>query len=84
MEAEARVLSSPDGIAEAIVALADELDSTVIVVGSRGIRGLKSMLAGSVSDYLVHHARRPALVIPSPALAQARGRPDIEMAASAA
>jgi nucleotide-binding universal stress UspA family protein len=36
-------------------------------MGSRGLTGLRSMLLGSVSNGVVHHAERPALVIPRPA-----------------
>jgi nucleotide-binding universal stress UspA family protein len=36
----------------------------VIVAGSRGLRGLKSVVLGSVSSGLVNHAGRPVLVIP--------------------
>jgi nucleotide-binding universal stress UspA family protein len=47
--------------------LASELNVDVIVLGSRGRGALKRALLGSVSSYVVHHAQRPVLVIPSEA-----------------
>jgi len=51
---------------EAIVDTADEHDAAAIVLGSRGITGVKNVLLGSVSEGVVRHARRPALVIHPP------------------
>jgi len=47
-----------------ILAVADEIDAGVIVLGSRGLSGIKSALLGSVSQALVHHAERPVLIVP--------------------
>ncbi len=81
--AEARVASSIGGVGDAIVAAADETAAAVIVMGSRGRRGLRSLLLGSVSHHVAHHARRPVLILPSPALAAARARVDEEALAGA-
>ncbi|MDQ3936027.1 MAG: universal stress protein, partial [Actinomycetota bacterium] len=48
----------------AIVEAADELDARVVVLGSRGLSGVRSALLGSVSYGVVHHSRRPLLVVP--------------------
>ena len=72
--AEPRVANTGDVAADSIIALSDELDASLIVLGSRGQRGLKSLLLGSVSHHVVHHARRPTLVVPSAPLAAARRR----------
>jgi nucleotide-binding universal stress UspA family protein len=49
--------------AEEIVALAEELGVGLIIVGSRGRGGIRRALAGSVSDWVVRHARCPVLVV---------------------
>lgn len=46
-----------------IVALADEIDSGLIVMGSRGRGGVRRALMGSVSDSVVRHAHCPVLVV---------------------
>ena len=53
-----------EGIWRSILALADECGADLIVVGSRGLTGLRAIIAGSVSKRLVEHARRPVLVVP--------------------
>ena len=45
-----------------IVALADELGAGLIVMGGRGLGGMKRALMGSVSDSVVRHAHCPVLV----------------------
>jgi nucleotide-binding universal stress UspA family protein len=60
---EARAeLSAPTW--EGIVDLADEIDAAVIVIGSRGLTGVRERLEGSVSHEVAEHARRPVLVVP--------------------
>jgi nucleotide-binding universal stress UspA family protein len=49
---------------EGIVEIADELDASVIVVGSRGLRGLNEALRGSVSHQVAKHTGRPVLIVP--------------------
>src|SRR5829696_3604242 len=46
-----------------IVALAEELGADMIVMGSRGLGGLRRVLMGSVSDSVVRHAHCPVLVV---------------------
>src|SRR3954462_588946 len=38
-------------------------DAATIVMGSRGLTGLRPMLLGSVASAIVHHADRPTLII---------------------
>jgi nucleotide-binding universal stress UspA family protein len=50
-------------VAEEIVALAEELEVDLIIVGSRGLRGIRRALAGSVSEGVFRHAHRPVMVV---------------------
>jgi nucleotide-binding universal stress UspA family protein len=52
--------------ADAIVAAAAKHDARAIVIGSRGLRGLKSKLLGSTSSTVLHNARRPVVVVRHP------------------
>ena len=72
--AQPRIVDRHDDIAVAILAVAGDVDADVIVLGTRGRSGLKSLMLGSVSHAVLHHADRPVLVIPSPALAEERDR----------
>jgi nucleotide-binding universal stress UspA family protein len=49
---------------EGIVDVADEIDAAVIVLGSRGLKGIREQLAVSVSHEVAEHARRPVLIVP--------------------
>jgi nucleotide-binding universal stress UspA family protein len=51
---------------EGIVEVADELDVAVIVIGSRGLTGLKKIVDGSLSQQLAERAGRPLLIVPPP------------------
>ncbi len=51
---------------EGIVDIADQLDSPLIVVGTRAPSPGRELLTGSVSHEIVRHAGRPVLVVPPP------------------
>jgi nucleotide-binding universal stress UspA family protein len=70
--AEPRIAVRDGGVAGAILAVADLLDADAIVLGSRGLTGIRSMLLGSVSHAVLQHADRSVIVVPSPAIAEDR------------
>jgi nucleotide-binding universal stress UspA family protein len=59
-------------MAAAILAEGDAIDAEAIVLGTRGLTGVRSMLLGSVSHAVVQHADRPVLVAPSEKVAELR------------
>jgi nucleotide-binding universal stress UspA family protein len=72
--AEPRIAVRDEDIADVILATASKVDADIIVIGTRGRGGVKSLMLGSVSNAVVHHADRPVLIIPSAALAGERHR----------
>ena len=46
-----------------ILAVAEEIGAGMVVIGSRGLGGVKRALMGSKSDSVVHHAHCPVLVV---------------------
>ena len=74
-EAEAQLRGFPvttrqecnrSSIWQTILAVADEVDASLIVAGTHGSTAVESGLLGSVSNALVHHAHRPVLLVPKP------------------
>jgi nucleotide-binding universal stress UspA family protein len=51
---------------------ADEVKANAIVLGTRGLAGLKSLMLGSVSHAVVQHADRPVIIVPSPEITAKR------------
>ena len=51
---------------EGIVDVADEINASVIVIGSRGLTGGRELLEGSISHDVARHAGRPVLIVPPP------------------
>lgn len=48
---------------EEIVELGEELNAVMIIMGSRGLGGVRRALLGSVSEFVVHYAGCPVLVV---------------------
>jgi nucleotide-binding universal stress UspA family protein len=59
-----RAVADNESIWKTIVDVADEIDASLIVTGSRGLAGVRSVLLGSVSNHVLHHAHRPTLIVP--------------------
>jgi nucleotide-binding universal stress UspA family protein len=72
LKAQPRIGAREATIAEAILEVAEELKARVIVLGTRGLTGLKSVVLGSVSHAVLVHTDRAVLVVPPPAVASAR------------
>ena len=47
-----------------IIATADRIRADVIVTGTRGTTGLRSLMQSSVADHVLRHGRRPVLIVP--------------------
>ena len=51
---------------DGVVGVADEIDAAVIVIGSRGLTGMRELVRGSLSHDVAEHAGRPVLIVPPP------------------
>lgn len=49
--------------APTIAEIADELDADLIALATRGLRGVRRAVQGSVAEQLLHHGRRPLMVV---------------------
>jgi nucleotide-binding universal stress UspA family protein len=63
LQAEALAVADEGNVAEAIVELARTRDAAAIVVGSRGLSGLRARLEGSTSNAVAKHASCPVLLV---------------------
>lgn len=57
---------------ETILSEADAISASAILMGSRGLTRVKSMLLGSVSHGVIQRADRTVIVVPSPEVVAAR------------
>ena len=62
LDARAQAVEAAGPVWDAILRSAEDSDARVVVIGPRGLSGLKSALLGSVSHAVMQHARRPVLV----------------------
>lgn len=68
-EAEGLIQRTYGGEGFQMSQLAEELDSDLVLVGSRGLGGTSAVL-GSVADVIVHYSATPVLVVPPLAAAE--------------
>ncbi|ABG96976.1 universal stress protein UspA [Rhodococcus opacus PD630] len=61
---EGRCIECTSTIWTAIVETSDELAVDIIVTGTRGTTGLRSLLQSSVADHVLRHSHRPVLIVP--------------------
>jgi nucleotide-binding universal stress UspA family protein len=64
IEVQTRAERSRSCVWQTILDVADELDSDLILSGTRGVTAVEIGLLGSVSSALVRHSRRPVLIVP--------------------
>lgn len=50
--------------ADVVLEAADEVNADLIVVGTRGLRGARRLVLGSVSEAVVARSHRPVVVVP--------------------
>jgi nucleotide-binding universal stress UspA family protein len=63
LDAEPRAVQATGPFFAALLEAADEVEASVIVVGSRGRSTLAAGVLGSVSTGILHHTHRPVLVV---------------------
>jgi nucleotide-binding universal stress UspA family protein len=76
LPAEARIAKRGATTWETILEQAAEVDPDMIVLGSRGLSGVKSLVLGSVSRALLQHAAFPVLVVPASGVVAQRSARD--------
>jgi nucleotide-binding universal stress UspA family protein len=64
LDAEPKTVKAVGPVWKAILEIADRENAAVIAMGCRGLTGVRSLLLGSVSSAVIHHAARPTLVVP--------------------
>jgi nucleotide-binding universal stress UspA family protein len=64
LDAEPVAIKATGPVWKTILEIADREDAAAIVMGCRGLTGLSSLLLGSISSAVIHHAKRPTLVVP--------------------
>ena len=67
LEAGGEAVESGSTAWRVLAATAETRDAAVVITGSQGHGAVASVLLGSVSAGLVHHAERPTLVVREPA-----------------
>lgn len=63
LTAEPLVRQAAGPVWPTLLQTSDELDAGVVVLGSRGLTGIRTLMLGSVSDAVLHHSACPALIV---------------------
>ncbi|XP_057292826.1 universal stress protein Slr1101-like [Hydractinia symbiolongicarpus] len=63
--AEIFIESMADSVGHTICKIAEKEKGLLLVVGQRGLGLVRRTLFGSVSDYLIHHAKMPVMIVPT-------------------
>ena len=74
LEATPRVAVASATIAWTILAEAAAVDADAVLMGTRGLTGIRSLMLGSVSNAVVQHADRPVVIVPSAGVAEQRDK----------
>ena len=72
IDATATIRPRSGTVADTILTEADEVDADAVVLGSRGLGSIASLLIGSVSQAVIHSADRTVVTTPSPQVAERR------------
>jgi nucleotide-binding universal stress UspA family protein len=64
LDATARLQEAGGATWETIIAVADEINASLIVCANRGRGAVRTALLGSTSHSVLQHARRPVLIVP--------------------
>lgn len=64
LAAEPMCVPTTSTVWNTIIETADTLDADLIVTGTRGTTGLRSLLQSSVADRVLRHGHRPVLIVP--------------------
>ncbi|BCI50985.1 universal stress protein [Mycolicibacterium litorale] len=64
LAAEPLCVATTGTVWNTIIETADQLDADLIVTGTRGTTGLRSLLQSSVADRVLRHGHRPVLIVP--------------------
>lgn len=62
-DVEIETLSIIGDTGEVIVEMANKYNASLIIMGSRGLGTIKSVLLGSSSNYVLHHSNRSVLIV---------------------
>jgi nucleotide-binding universal stress UspA family protein len=64
LAAEPLCVAAAGTVWSTIIDAADSLGADLIVTGTRGTTGVRSLLQSSVADHVLRHGHRPVLIVP--------------------